>query len=164
MHKTVTNIQAIRIFQSISVPKETTVMPNKMSPALHTLPVELVYRILDHIDEMTILLSCRHICTRLNTIIDTYHRYQVTIWDSSIFQKLLSIALILVRITLFLTLNVYVNGITRIYCTPFTWEEQARQWLNRESFGHFHFLSTSHRHSTQLTSPVEESMTKKRNI
>ena len=42
-----------------------------------TLPVELVYRILDHIDDITLFCSIRDVCTRFNTIIDTYHRYQV---------------------------------------------------------------------------------------
>ncbi len=41
------------------------------------LPVELLYRILDNLDELTILLSMRNVCIRLNAITDTYHRYQV---------------------------------------------------------------------------------------
>jgi hypothetical protein len=45
--------------------------------SLHTLPVELVYRILDHLDDKSLFLSCTNICRRLNDIIDTYHRYQV---------------------------------------------------------------------------------------
>jgi hypothetical protein len=48
-----------------------------MSSSLHTLPIELVYRILDHLDNKTIILSCREVSARLNNIIDTYHRYQV---------------------------------------------------------------------------------------
>ncbi len=52
-------------------------MSNKMSRSLLTIPVELVYRILDNVSERTIFLSLRNVCTRLNTIIDTYHRYQV---------------------------------------------------------------------------------------
>lgn len=49
----------------------------KMTPSLHTLPAELIYQILDHLDPITILLSCRNVCLRLNAIIDTYRRYQV---------------------------------------------------------------------------------------
>jgi hypothetical protein len=45
--------------------------------SLHTLPVELVYRILDHLDNKSLFLSCTNICRRLNDIIDNYHRYQV---------------------------------------------------------------------------------------
>ena len=53
-------------------------MTNKTLPlSLHTLPIELVYRILDNLNEKTIILSARNVCTRLNTIIDAYHRYQV---------------------------------------------------------------------------------------
>jgi hypothetical protein len=52
-------------------------MSTKITPFLLGLPVEIVYRILDHLEIQTILLSCRNVCTRLNTIIDTYHRYQV---------------------------------------------------------------------------------------
>ncbi len=44
---------------------------------LHTLPAELVYRILDNVDETTILFSFRDVCLRLNQTIDTYDRYKV---------------------------------------------------------------------------------------
>jgi hypothetical protein len=45
--------------------------------SLLTLPVEIVYRILDNLDELTILCSVRNVCTRLNLITDTYRRYTV---------------------------------------------------------------------------------------
>jgi hypothetical protein len=48
-----------------------------MTPSLHILPIELVYRILDNLDELTILLTCRNVCTKLNVITDTYYRYPV---------------------------------------------------------------------------------------
>ena len=57
--------------------KETTLMADKVTLSLLTLPIELVYRILDNLDELTILISARNVCTRLNLIIDTYHRYKV---------------------------------------------------------------------------------------
>ena len=50
--------------------------------SLLTLPVELVYQILDHLDELTILFSVRDVCSRLNLITNTYRRYQVSIDDS----------------------------------------------------------------------------------
>jgi hypothetical protein len=50
-----------------------------MTLSLHTLPIELVYRILDNLDYRHIFLSCRNVCRRLNGIIDTYHRYKVII-------------------------------------------------------------------------------------
>ena len=52
-------------------------MSTKVTSSLITLPVELIYRILDHLKVVTIFLSCRNVCTRLNTIIDTDQRYQV---------------------------------------------------------------------------------------
>jgi hypothetical protein len=52
-------------------------MSTQMAVSLHTLPVELVYRILDNLDNKTIFLSCHNVCARLNDIIDTHHRYQV---------------------------------------------------------------------------------------
>jgi hypothetical protein len=61
------------------ISKKTTSTSNKMPLSLHTLPVEMVYRILDNLDDLTIFVSCRNVCTRLNTIRDTYHRYQVTL-------------------------------------------------------------------------------------
>lgn len=51
-------------------------MAKKDSYSLHTLPVEIVYNILDQMDKSTILLSLRNVCLRLNTIIDTYQPYQ----------------------------------------------------------------------------------------
>ena len=42
-----------------------------------TIPVDLVYRILDHLDYLEILFSARNVCTRLNMITDTYPRYAV---------------------------------------------------------------------------------------
>ena len=46
--------------------------------SLHTLPVDLVYRILDRADDFTLVVSCRNVCKRLNTITDSYYRYQVS--------------------------------------------------------------------------------------
>jgi hypothetical protein len=48
-----------------------------MPLSLHTLPVEIVYRILDHLDTFAILVSCRNVCEKLNDITDTYYRYRV---------------------------------------------------------------------------------------
>jgi hypothetical protein len=50
-----------------------------MPSSLLTLPAELVYRVLDNLNEKVIFLSLRNVCTRLNIIVDTYHRYQVHI-------------------------------------------------------------------------------------
>ena len=48
-----------------------------ISPSLVTIPVELVYRILDHICPQQIMLSLRGVCQRLNDITDTYAPYRV---------------------------------------------------------------------------------------
>ncbi len=48
-----------------------------MVSSLLTLPVELVYRILDNLNDKTMFLSLSNVCIRLNSIINTYHRYQV---------------------------------------------------------------------------------------
>jgi hypothetical protein len=52
-------------------------MSSGFTLSLVTLPVELTYRILDHLDNLNILLSFHDVCIRLNAIIDSYHRYQV---------------------------------------------------------------------------------------
>ena len=48
------------------------------NPSLLTLPIELVYRVLDHLNPSDILLSVRDVCTRLDAISDTYYPYQVS--------------------------------------------------------------------------------------
>lgn len=41
------------------------------------LPIELIYRILDWVDILTIEISVRNVCTRLRALIDTYRLFQV---------------------------------------------------------------------------------------
>lgn len=53
------------------------VMSDNIFFSLHTLPVDLVYRILDHLDTETIFCALRNVCQRLNSITDTYRPYQV---------------------------------------------------------------------------------------
>ena len=50
---------------------------DRQNLSLMTLPVEVIYRILDNLDILTILTSLRNVCTRLNDIIDDYHRFKV---------------------------------------------------------------------------------------
>ena len=52
-------------------------MSKKTSLSLHTIPVELAYRILDHLDLWEILYSLRNVCARINDITDTYYPYKV---------------------------------------------------------------------------------------
>ena len=46
-------------------------------PSLDSLPVEILYRILDHVDGQTILLSFRNICKKFKAIANTYNRYEL---------------------------------------------------------------------------------------
>jgi hypothetical protein len=55
-------------------------MSDKIKPSFTALPVELVYRILDKLDTLTIFVSCRNVCTRLDMIVDTYRRYKVKLF------------------------------------------------------------------------------------
>ena len=52
-------------------------MSQNTTSSLLTLPVELIFRILDHLDFLNILTSVRGSCGRLNTITDAYYPYQV---------------------------------------------------------------------------------------
>jgi hypothetical protein len=65
------------VVRNTHITKETSSIHNKMTLSLHTIPVELVYRILDHLDPEKIFWSCINVCTKLNAITDTYYRYQV---------------------------------------------------------------------------------------
>ncbi|CAF3998212.1 unnamed protein product [Rotaria magnacalcarata] len=62
-------------------------MSRDVTSSLLTLPVELIYRILDNLDDFTFLCSTRNVCQRLNYITDAYHRYQtLTTLDLSEYQ------------------------------------------------------------------------------
>lgn len=65
-----------RIAQSYKY--ETSFLTNSMA-TLCNLPVELVYRILNHLRLFDVRMSARNVCDRLNQIIDTYQPYQVTV-------------------------------------------------------------------------------------
>ncbi|CAF1191592.1 unnamed protein product [Adineta steineri] len=51
-------------------------MSSKTILSLHTLPVEMVYRILDNLNLSTIFWSMETVCQRLNAILDSYDRYK----------------------------------------------------------------------------------------
>lgn len=53
-------------------------MSQKIPSNLRDLPIELLYRVMDRLDKFTILFSMRNVCMRLNAVIDTYNRYQVS--------------------------------------------------------------------------------------
>ena len=49
----------------------------KMSLTLQNLPIEMLYRILDHLNDKNLYLSFINVCQRLNQIIYSSQRYQV---------------------------------------------------------------------------------------
>jgi hypothetical protein len=56
-----------------------------MAASLLTIPAELVHYIRDNLHQVTILLSLRNVCTRLDAIIDDYPRFQVCLMIIQIF-------------------------------------------------------------------------------
>ncbi|CAF4412383.1 unnamed protein product, partial [Rotaria socialis] len=50
-------------------------MPGKIISSFLELPIEIIYRVLDNLDFFTLLCSVHNVSVRLNTIMDTYHRY-----------------------------------------------------------------------------------------
>lgn len=51
-------------------------------PTLLTVPIEIVYRILDHLDDYALFCCAQNVCTHLNDIINTYNRYNVSIYTT----------------------------------------------------------------------------------
>ncbi|CAF4694354.1 unnamed protein product, partial [Rotaria sp. Silwood2] len=51
-------------------------MCDKIPATLLTIPVDIVYRILGKLSDLTIIISVRNVCERLDIITDAYHRYQ----------------------------------------------------------------------------------------
>jgi len=54
--------------------------PNRtiMSESLHTLPLDIVYRIFDPMRDNALFISVSTICQRLDAILTSYHRFQVS--------------------------------------------------------------------------------------
>ena len=53
-----------------------------------TLPQEVILQILDNLDVHTVFWSLQNVCTRFNTILDSYNRYQVILCFVFIYPKL----------------------------------------------------------------------------
>jgi len=49
-----------------------------MSFSLEKLPIEMIYRVLDHLDDKHLFISINNVCQRINAIINSYQRYQVS--------------------------------------------------------------------------------------
>lgn len=54
-------------------------MSNNTALSLLDLPIELIFRILDRLAPVTLLLSVRNVCKRLDQTTDVYHPYQVNL-------------------------------------------------------------------------------------
>lgn len=52
-------------------------MTDDITISLLTLPIEILYRILDDVDILTIEISVRNVSTRLRVITDAYRQYPV---------------------------------------------------------------------------------------
>ena len=50
---------------------------NKMHRSLHQLPVLIIYRIFDHLEDKALVLSIYAVCQRLNSVIHSYDRFKV---------------------------------------------------------------------------------------
>jgi hypothetical protein len=66
--------QKVKVIQEKYPPKR---MSNNIVPSLMSLPVELIYRILDRLDPLDILISVRNVCSHLERITETSDHYQV---------------------------------------------------------------------------------------
>ncbi|CAM4758700.1 unnamed protein product [Rotaria magnacalcarata] len=66
----------IHSLQQDSIREAAIFMANEITPFL-ALPIELIYLLLNHLDDFTTICSVRDVCTRLNMIIDTCGRYQM---------------------------------------------------------------------------------------
>ena len=50
-----------------------------MSLSLHTLPIDIIYRIFDHLSEKQLFMSINNVSQRLNVILDSYQPFNVNI-------------------------------------------------------------------------------------
>ena len=63
--------------KAISRKSSKKTMAENDVPTLSTLPLMLVFRVLDHFDPLEILISFSGASSRLNTILGAYHPFQV---------------------------------------------------------------------------------------
>ena len=76
-HETEYSVHINFIKQHFYTYKKKSTRFDNMVLSLHTLPVHMVYRILDELDNKALFLSIQNVCQRLDQIITSYHRYQV---------------------------------------------------------------------------------------
>lgn len=95
--------------------------------ALHllNLPIYIIYRILDHLDELTILCSVFNVSTKLNNIINTYNRYEVKLVLYSTSKKQ-----IIVSNRIMVKLAFYFCDLFLLVWHSCPWEEVYSQYFN----------------------------------
>mgnify|MGYP002379415212 CR=1 FL=1 len=50
-----------------------------MSLSLHALPIDIIYRIFDHLDEKDLFMSANNVNQRLNAILNSYRHFEVNL-------------------------------------------------------------------------------------
>ena len=50
-----------------------------MPLSIHTLPIDIIYRIFDHLNEKDLFMSINNLNQRLNAILNSYQRFQVNL-------------------------------------------------------------------------------------
>jgi len=50
-----------------------------MSLSIHALPIDIIYRIFDHLNEKDLFMSTNNVNQRLNAILDSYQPFQVSL-------------------------------------------------------------------------------------
>lgn len=53
-------------------------MSDTTNLSLDTVPIDIVYKILDHLNVLNVIASMRNVCARLNAIVDSYQQYQAS--------------------------------------------------------------------------------------
>ena len=61
----------------LTVRKVTRLMSARIISSILELPIEIIYRILDNLDQYTLFCAASNVSIRLNRILGTYDRYQV---------------------------------------------------------------------------------------
>lgn len=53
------------------------IMSEEFRTSILALPILLIYRILDNLDEFNLVCSMWNVCTRFNAVMETYPRWEV---------------------------------------------------------------------------------------
>mgnify|MGYP002394139145 FL=1 len=50
-----------------------------MSLSIHSLPIDIIYRIFDHLSKKDLFIAANNVNQRLNTILNSYQRFKVNL-------------------------------------------------------------------------------------